>query len=254
MPRFAANLTMLFREHPMLERFAAARQAGFKAVEILFPYDVPGRAIRNALEANDLELALINTPPPNWGAGDRGFGAIAGGEEQFQHDFRRAIRYSSVLKPRHIHIMAGVAKGPEAHDCFVRNLIWATAEAPDQSLTIEPINPIDLPGYFLNDFDQAAAILDEVGAANLNLQFDVYHAQRITGDAIHTWDQHGHRAVHIQVARAEGRHEPDASGAINYPTFFERLDRGGYDGWVSAEYIPEGQTKDGLDWAQLTPS
>lgn len=248
MPRFAANLSMLFREMPLLERFGAARQAGFKAVEVLFPYDEPGNQVLNAIDINKLHLCLINGPPPNYAGGARGFAALPGGEARFEHDFKRVLRYADLLKPQHIHIMAGVASGPEAHAAFVRNLRWAAAQAPGQSLTIEPINPVDMPGYFLNDFDQAAEILDKVAAPNVNLQFDAYHAHRITGDTLAAWDKHGARAVHIQMARAEGRHEPDATGAIDYPAFFARLDADGYDGWVSAEYIPEGLTEEGLGW------
>lgn len=232
----------------MLERFGGARQAGFEAVEILFPYDEPGSALRDALAASGLTMVLINTPPPNWAGGDRGFAAIPGGEARFEHDFRRALRYASVLKPQHIHIMAGVSKGDEARASFVRNLTWAAQEAPQQSLTIEPINPIDMPGYFLNDFDQAIAILDEVNAPNLHLQFDVYHAHRITGDAMQAWETYGHRAAHVQIAQSNGRHEPDSEGQIDYSAFFERLDAQGYDGWVSAEYIPRNDTETGLGW------
>lgn len=248
MPRFAANLSMLFRELPLLERFGAARQAGFNAVEVLFPYDEPGNRVQTAIEVNGVHLCLINCPPPNYAGGERGFAAVPGGEARFEHDFKRVLRYASLLKPQHLHIMAGVTSGPEARDAFVRNLKWAASQAPEQSLTIEPINPRDMPGYFLNEFDQAAEILDEVGAPNLNLQFDAYHAHQITGDVMKAWNIHGHRAVHIQIARAEGRHEPDNTGAIDYSAFFARLDADGYDGWVSAEYIPEGSTEEGLGW------
>ena len=247
MPRFAANLSMLFRELPLLERPSAARDAGFAGVEILFPYDEPGHLIRQALDRAGLPLILINTPPPNWTGGDRGFAAIPGGEERFRHDFRRALRYAQVLGARHIHVMAGVAEGPEARDTFIRNLAWAAATAPEQPLTIEPINTHDMPGYFLDDFDLAAEVLDTVGAPNLALQFDAYHAHRITGDVMGTWAAHGHRAAHVQVAGYPGRHEP-AGGEIDYPAFFARLDSDGYAGFVSGEYTPEGRTEDGIGW------
>ncbi|GGO55145.1 hydroxypyruvate isomerase [Roseovarius pacificus] len=247
MPRFAANLSMLFRELPVLERPAAARDAGFAGVEILFPYDEPGHLIRQALDRAGLPLILINTPPPNWTGGDRGFAAIPGGEERFRHDFRRALRYAQVLGARHIHVMAGVAGGLEARDTFIRNLAWAAATAPEQPLTIEPINTHDMPGYFLDDFDLAAEVLDTVGAPNLALQFDAYHAHRITGDVMGTWAAHGHRAAHVQVAGYPGRHEP-AGGEIDYPAFFARLDSDGYAGFVSGEYAPEGRTGDGIGW------
>lgn len=247
MPRYCANLSMLFREVPLLERFEAAREAGFDAVEILFPYEESGQAILRELARNHLDLILINTPPPNWAGGDRGFAAIPGAEDRFRHDFKRALRYADVLKAKHIHIMSGIADGRAAHDTYVSNLLWAAAEAPAQSLTIEPINPDDMPGYFLNDFDQAIEVLNAVSAPNLNLQFDAYHAHKITGNTLGTWEKYGHRAVHVQVAGAEDRHEP-VQGAIDYPTFFRRLDRDGYSGVVSAEYNPAKDTVSGLGW------
>lgn len=247
MPRFAANLSMLFREHPLLERPAAARDAGFAAVEILFPYDAPGHLFRQALERAGRPLVLINTPPTDWAAGGRGLAAIPGGQDQFRHDFHRALRSAQVLGASHIHVMAGVSQGTEAHDTFVRNLIWASEIAPEHRLTIEPINGHDMPGYFLNDFDLAADILDTVGAPNLALQFDAYHAHRITGDVMATWANHGHRAAHVQVAGYPGRHEP-VGGEIDYNAFFAALDAQGYAGFVSGEYTPVGRTVDGIGW------
>ena len=247
MPRFAANLSMLFTELPLLERPAAARDAGFAAVEVLFPYDEPGHLVRQALDAGGLPLILINAPPPNWTGGDRGFAAIPGQEQRFRHDFRRALRYAQVLGARHIHVMAGVAEGPEARQTFIRNLAWAAETAPEQPLTIEPINPHDMPGYFLDRFDLAAAVLDTVGAPNLALQFDAYHAHRITGDVMATWAAHGHRAAHVQVAGYPGRHEP-TGGEIDHPAFFAGLDASGYAGFVSGEYTPAGRTEPGLGW------
>ncbi len=247
MPRFCANLTMLFPELPFLERFGAARTAGFEAVEVLFPYDAAASDILRLLADNALTLVLINCPPPNYTDGPRGFAAVPGGEDRFRHDFKRAARYAKALGARHLHVMAGVAEGPEAEAVFIDNLRWAAAEALGQSLTIEPINGHDMPGYFLNDFDLAARVLDAVAAPNLNLQFDAYHAQRITGDAAGCWASHGKRAVHVQVAGVPGRHEP-VGGDIDYPAFFARLDADGYQGWVSGEYTPSGRTEDGLSW------
>ena len=250
MPRFAANLTFLFKEVPFLDRFTAARDAGFDAVEILFPYDDPVGEVADRLRDNGLTLALMNTPPPNWAGGDRGFAAVPGLEARFRRDFERCLRYGERLKPRHIHIMAGKAQGLVAQGTFVQNLAWAAALVPDQSLTIEPINPVDMPGYFLNDFDQAAAIIAEVGATNLGLQFDAYHAQIITGDAVAVWGKHGTLVRHVQVAGVPGRHEP-AGGEIDYPAFLARLDAERYGGFVSGEYHPKGRTEDGLGWAGL---
>ncbi len=247
MPRFCANLSWLFPELPFMERFRAAKEAGFDAVEVLFPYDCPAQEMRDKLVWNDLAFVLMNCPPPNPTGGPQGFAAVPGLEDRFRRDFERTLRFARVLKPRHIHIMAGAAEGPEAEAVFIENLRWAATRAPKQSLTIEPINRNDMPGYFLAGFDTAARVLDAVAAPNLGLQFDAYHAHRITGDVAGTWATHGHRAAHVQIAGFPGRHEP-RGGAIDYPAFFARLDAGGYRGWVSAEYTPAGDTLAGLGW------
>lgn len=247
MPRFCANLTFLFTEVPMLDRPSAAARAGFEAVEILFPYEEPAAAVAEKARLAGLPIALINTPPPNWTGGDRGFAAVPGGEARFQSDFDRALRFAKVLKPRHLHVMAGKAEGPQARATYVRNLRWAAERAPDQSLTIEPINPHDMSGYFLNDFALALDILHEVDAPNLRLQFDAYHAHVIHGDALAAWDTCRAATVHVQIAGVPGRHEP-WGGEIDYPAFFAALDAGGYRGWVSAEYHPAGRTEAGLGW------
>lgn len=247
MPRFCANLTFLFTEQPLLQRIAAARAAGFEGVEILFPYDEPAAAIAEEARLNGLKMVLINTPPPNWTGGDRGYAAIPGGEARFEKDFDRALRFAQVLKTEHVHIMAGKAEGVEARATYIRNLRWAAKRAPKQSLTIEPINPHDMPGYFLNDFDQALEILNEISAPNLHLQFDAYHAQIIHGDVFATWEKCAPLTAHIQVAGLPGRHEP-IKGEIDYPRFFKMLDDTGYSGWVSGEYHPKGQTTEGLRW------
>lgn len=247
MPRFAANLTMLFTELPMPARFAAAADAGFRGVEILFPYDLAARELSRAAIAAGVEMVLMNTPPPNWAGGPRGFAALPGGEARFRHDFDRALRVAQALRARHIHIMAGVAEGPQADAAFLANLAWAAERAPRQSLTIEPINRIDMPGYYLADFDLAARIVTGIGAPNLGLQFDAYHAHRITGDVLGTWRQVAPLVRHVQIAGHPGRHEPLA-GDIDYPAFFAALDKAGYDGWVSAEYDPARHTETGLGW------
>lgn len=247
MPKFCANLSWLFTELPFMERFKAAKEAGFDAVEVLFPYDCPAQEMRDQLVWNDLAFVLMNCPPPNATGGAQGFAAIPGLEDRFRRDFERTLRYARVLKPRHIHIMAGAAEGPEAKATFTENLRWAATRAPKQSLTIEPINRTDMPGYFLTDYDIAARVLDAVGAANLSLQFDAYHAHRITGDVMGAWAAHGARAAHIQVAGFPGRNEP-LGGKIDYPSFFARLDSDGYKGWVSGEYAPAGATEAGLGW------
>ena len=240
-----ANLTVLFTELPFLERFGAARAAGFKAVEVLFPYDVAVPDMLDMLGRNELPLALINCPPPNYTGGERGFAAVVG--SRFQQDFRRAVRYAKALGAQHLHIMAGVAEGAEARACFVENLRWAAAFAPEQSLTIEPINRDDMPGYFLCDFDEAKAIILEVGAPNLHMQFDAYHAQKIAGDVMATWERVKDVVGHVQVAQTPDRTAPN-QGEIDYAAFFKVLKKDGYKGWISGEYTPADRTKDSLDW------
>ena len=247
MPHFSANLTMMFTELPLIERFSAAKSAGFDTVEVLFPYDESAADLLDRIVVNALTLALINCPPPNYTDGPRGFAAIPGGQARFRHDFKRSLRYARALGAKHLHVMAGVAAGPKAKAAYIENLAWAAAQAPGQSLTIEPINPYDMPGYFLNDFDLAAAVLDAVAAPNLHLQFDAYHAHRITGDVAGTWARMAARVAHVQVAGYPGRHEP-RGGQIDYVGFFARLDADGYTGWVSGEYTPRGRTEDGLGW------
>ncbi|TNC52474.1 TIM barrel protein [Rubellimicrobium rubrum] len=247
MPRFAANLTLLFTELPFLDRFEAARAAGFDGVEVLFPYDCPAPQILERLDRTGLAMVLMNCPPPNYADGPRGFAAVPAAEARFRTDFRRAARYAATLGAKHLHIMAGAAEGEAARACFVRNLAWAAQSAPRLSLTIEPINGQDMPGYFLQDFGLAAEILERIGAPNLRLQFDAYHAHRLTGDVLGTWDRVRHLVAHVQVGGFPGRHEP-LGGEIDYPAFFARLKAQGYAGWISGEYHPAGATRDGLAW------
>ncbi|TNE63788.1 MAG: hydroxypyruvate isomerase [Rhodobacteraceae bacterium] len=253
MPKFAANLSFLFKEYPFLERFAEAKAAGFKAVEVLFPYDEPASEIAWRMQDLDLEMVLINVPPPNYTGGERGFAAVPGLEERFRRDFKRALRYAEFLKAGHMHIMAGKAKGVVALETYKRNLAWAAQEAPNMSLTIEPINPHDMPGYFLDDFDLAIEVLDAVAELNLGLQFDAYHAQIITGDAMAAWERYAPYVRHIQIAGAPERHEP-VKGLIDYPALFRAVDDSGYSGWISAEYMPKTRTEDGLEWFRQAQS
>lgn len=249
MPKFAANLTMLFTDRPLPDRIAAAADAGFDAVEIPFPYDNPAIEIRNALGRTGLPLVLINAPPPNYTGGAAGHAALPGGSRRFRHDFNRALRYADTLKAARLHVMAGAAEGAEAFDTMVENLRWATQEAPGWNLVIEPMNDADLPGYFLRDFDLAARVIDAVDAPNLGLIFDTYQAERITGDMLACWAEHGHRAHHVQVAGLIDRHEPDGMvDGFDLPGFCAMLDAAGYDGWVGADYHPRGRTTDGLAW------
>lgn len=247
MPRFAANLSMMFAERPFLDRFAAAAAAGFEGVEFLFPYEHEPQAIRDALDAAGLRQALFNCPPGDWAAGERGMAAIPGRESEFRESFAQALRYAEAIRPDRLHVMAGLTSGAQARAAYVANLRWAAEQAPDRVLVIEPINTRDIPGYFLTRSDEAVAVIEEVGAPNLRLQFDLYHAQIMEGDLTRRLERLMPLIEHIQIAGVPDRHEPDA-GEVNFPHLFAELDRLGYDGWVGCEYRPAARTEDGLGW------
>lgn len=245
MPRFAANLTMLFTEVPILSRPELAAQAGFDGVEILFPYEQPTAEWEKALDG--MPLALINTPPGNWIAGDRGFAAVPGEEARFRDGFLRAADVATRLKAERIHVMAGVARGPVAEQTYLENLTWAVEQAPEMALMLEPINAEDIPGYFLNDFDQAARMLDDLNLPQLGLQFDLWHAARIHGNAELVWEDHKDRIRHVQIAGFPARNEP-GGGGFDLPRMCADLDQMAPDVWVSAEYRPQRATVHGLMW------
>ncbi|WP_084861166.1 hydroxypyruvate isomerase family protein [Salibaculum halophilum] len=243
MPRFCANLTTLFTEAPLLERPAQAAAAGFAGAEIALPHDADTAALQRALDTAGLPLALVTCPPPD----PAGLAAVPGQEARFRAVFERSLRTMDALGAQRLRVMSGVAEGPEAAGVFADNLAWAAEAAQGRQLTIAPVNPADRPGDFLDDFSVALALLDEIGAPNLGLQFDAYHAHRITGDVPGTWAAVAPWVRHVRVAGVPGRHEP-AGGAVDYPAFFARLDADGYDGWVGADYHPREATQDGLDW------
>lgn len=245
MPRFAANVTMLFTEVPMLARPDLAREAGFDGVEVLFPYDHAPKDWQAALSG--MPVALINTHPGDWAAGDRGYAAVPGLEDVFRSSFLRAADLAAQLGAGRVHVMAGVARGPQAEATYVENLGWAAAQAPDLQLTIEPLNPDDMPGYFLNDFDQAARIVDDLALPNLGIQFDLWHAARIHGNADAVWARHKSRVNHVQIAGFPGRNEP-GGGGFDLTGLCAELDDSGYSGWISAEYMPARATVHGLMW------
>lgn len=245
MPRFAANLTMLFTEVPMLSRPELAAQAGFDGAEVLFPYDHTTAEWERALAG--MPLALINTPPGNWVAGDRGFAAVPGEENRFRDGFLRAADVASRLKAERVHVMAGVARGPVAEQTYLENLAWAVAQAPDLPLTLEPINPEDMPGYFLNDFDQAARILDDLNQPQIGLQFDLWHAARIHGNANLVWHDHHTRIKHVQIAGFPSRNEP-GGGGFDLTSICAELDARDDNLWIAAEYRPVRATVHGLMW------
>ena len=255
MPRFAANLSMLFTEVPFMERFAAAKAAGFTAVEYLFPYTCDKHELALALQTHGLQQVLHNLPAGDWDAGERGIACHPDRVAEFRDGVQCGIDYASVLRCPQVNCLAG--KIPEglgrdsARACLVSNLRYA-ADALSKAgirLLIEPINCYDIPGFFLNTTAQAADILDAVGSDNLRIQYDIYHAQRMEGELAASMQKYLSRIGHIQIADNPGRNEP-GSGEINYTFLFRHLDAIGYRGWVGCEYKPAGNTAAGLGWLQ----
>ena len=253
MPRFAANLTMLFTEHPFLDRFERAASAGFTAVEFLFPYAFEAVDIKQRLTDHGLTLVLHNLPAGDWDAGERGIACHPDRVAEFRDGVGRAIDYARVLGVPQLNCLAG--KTPHGfadeavRDTLVNNLRYAAAALSDAGLKllIEPINTFDIPGFFLNRTAQALALIDEVGSDNLYVQYDIYHAQRMEGELIATMQKNLARIAHIQLADNPGRNEP-GTGEINYVQVFAAIDRMGYAGWVGCEYKPATTTEAGLGW------
>jgi hydroxypyruvate isomerase len=252
-PRFCANLSLLFTEHAFLDRFAAAASAGFTAVECQFPYDWPADEVAAALREAGLSMVLHNLPAGNWAAGERGIACHPDRVDEFRAGVERALMYARALDCPQLNCLAGIA--PTHTDpallrsTFIDNLRYAAnALALDgRRLLVEPINTFDIPGFYLNRSAQGFELIDAVGVDNLLLQFDLYHAQRMEGELAGTLSRHLERIGHLQIADNPGRHEP-GSGEINFPFLFAHLDTIGYDGWVGCEYLPAAGTVAGLDW------
>jgi hydroxypyruvate isomerase len=255
MPRFAANLTMLFNEVPFLDRFERAARAGFEAVEFLLPYAWSPAEIRQRLDAHRLQLVLHNLPAGNWDAGERGIACHPDRVPEFRAGVAKAIEYAGALGVPRLNCLAG--KRPAGVEeavlrrTLVENLRYAAAELKKAGLRLlmEPINIFDIPGFYVCRTDQALAILDEVGAENAFVQYDLYHAQRMEGELAATAQRHLARIGHVQVADNPGRNEP-GTGEINYAFLFVHLDRIGYEGWIGCEYKPATTTEAGLGWRQ----
>ncbi|VIO65135.1 Hydroxypyruvate isomerase [Bradyrhizobium ivorense] len=253
MPQFAANLTMLFNELPFRERFAAAKAAGFNAVEYLFPYDHDKAMLREELNRYQLTQVLHNLPAGNWGAGERGIAILRDRVDEFRDGVATAIDYAEALDCKQLNCLVGIAP-PEAdpaelNEVLVSNLRFA-ADALGRhgiKLLIEPINTIDIPRFFLNRTEQAARLIAEVGAPNLFIQYDIYHMQIMEGDLARTLQTHLDRIAHVQLADNPGRHEP-GTGEINYSYLFKHLDSLGYSGWIGCEYKPRTTTVESLGW------
>lgn len=255
MPRFSANLSMLFADVPLLARFDRARAAGFDAVELQFPYEVAANAIRQRLSDNGLILVLHNLPAGDWAAGDRGIACNPARQQEFRDVVVKAIDYAKALDVPQLNCLSGMAgdgvSEQIARRTFVENLHYAAEQCRKSGvdLLIEPVNRRDVPGFWLDTVDKALSILDEVGADNLKLQFDIYHAQRSGGEIAATIAKTLDRIGHIQFADNPGRNEP-GTGELNFDFLFAHIDRIGYSGWVGAEYRPAAGTEAGLAWLE----
>jgi hydroxypyruvate isomerase len=253
MPKFAANLTMIFNEVDFLDRFAAAAAAGFKGVEYLFPYPFPKEALADALARNGLTQVLHNLPAGDWGKGERGIACLPGREAEFREGVASAISYAKALRCEQLNCLVGIAP-KDADDKLVRstligNLRYASKALADAGLKllVEPINNYDIPGFYLTKSHQTLALFDEIGEKNLWLQYDIYHMQRSEGELAATLQALLPRIAHVQIADNPGRNEP-GTGEINYDFMFRKLDEIGYAGWVGCEYKPKTTTQEGLGW------
>ncbi|MFJ8078432.1 2-oxo-tetronate isomerase [Streptomyces sp. NPDC096176] len=258
MPRFAANLSMMYTEHDFLDRFAAAAADGFEAVEYLFPYAYDATELRHRLDDHGLKQVLFNAPPGSWESGERGIAALPGREAEVRSGIGRALEYASALGCPRVHVMAGLVP-PDAEpaelaahrDTYLANLAHAAeqAAAAGIDILIEPINGRDMPGYFLSRQAEAHAVVQEVGAANLKVQLDLYHCQIVEGDLTTTLrrDLPTGRVGHLQIAGVPDRHEPDR-GELDVRHLFEVVDDVGFDGWIGCEYHPRAGTSEGLGW------
>jgi hydroxypyruvate isomerase len=253
MPKFSANLTFLYTDLPLLDRFAAAAKSGFKGVEYMSPYEEKKDDLVARLRDNGLTQALHNLPVGDWAAGERGIAILPDRVEEFRRGVAKAIEYAKALGCGQLNCLVGVApksaETPMLRKTLVANLAFAASELGREKirLLIEPCNTRDIPGFFLNRTDQALGLIDEVGSDNLFVQYDIYHAQIMEGDLARTMEAHLPRIAHIQLADNPGRHEP-GTGEINYPFLFGHLDRIGYSGWVGCEYKPLTNTAAGLGW------
>ena len=252
MPKFCANLTFLFNEVDFVERFGAAAKAGFKAVEYMSPYEYGKDQLADQLQQHGLEQVLFNLPAGDWAKGERGIGCHPGRVGEFQDGIGKAIEYAKVLGCKQVNCLAGLCPdAPEDRQraAFVANLKFAALKLKEAGvkLLIEPINTIDIPGFYLTGSRPALEIIDEVGSDNLYLQYDIYHMQVMEGDLARTIEKNLTKIPHMQLADNPGRHEP-GTGEINYDFLFAHIDSIGYKGWIGSEYKPKTSTLEGLGW------
>jgi 2-dehydrotetronate isomerase len=255
MLRFTANIGFLFTEHPLLERFAAARAAGFEAVECPYPYEHSVDELRAAIAGAGVRVTGINTPAGDRAAGEWGFAGVPGQEARFARDFDLALRYATALAASMMHVLAGIVPTDTreaARATYLANLRMAAAKAEAAGLTLllEPLNRHDAPGYLMSHADDIAAVIAELGSPHVKLLFDAYHIQIMDGDLIRRLQRHKDIIGHVQIAGVPGRNEPDAENEVNFPAFLHALEATGYRGWVGAEYRPRAGTEAGLGWLQ----
>ena len=253
MPKFAANLTMLYNEVDFLDRFDAAAKDGFKGVEYLFPYPYEKQQLVDRLKKNSLTQALHNLPAGDWAGGERGIAVLPDRVNEFQDGVGKAIDYATALGCKKVNVLAGITpKNVDAgkvRETFVSNLKFAAGKLKDAGITLvmEPINTFDIPGFYLHHTQQALDLIADVGSDNLLVQYDIYHMQRMEGELAATMQKNFAKIGHLQIADNPGRNEP-GTGEINYPFLFGFIDKLGYDGWIGAEYKPAGKTSAGLGW------
>ena len=255
MPRFCANLSLLFNEHPFLDRFAAAAKAGFRAVEYQFPYEFDKQEVADRAKAAGVEVVLFNLPSGDWEKGERGIACLSSRMSEFRDGVGRAVAYAQAAGCKRINMLSGIAESRtrlseiSMRQTFISNLRYASRELDRAgiALMVEPVNTRTVPGVYVRNTAQALGLIDEGDVKNAKLQYDVFHMQIMEGDLASTIAMHLARIGHIQIGDVPDRHEP-GTGEINFPWLFEYLDRIGYEGWIGAEYIPAGGTVEGLAW------
>jgi hydroxypyruvate isomerase len=253
MPKFNANLTMLFTEVDFLERFKKAADQGFEGVEYLFPYDWPAGQLAALLDQHGLKQVLHNLPAGDWGAGERGIACLPGRQQEFQDGVGRAIEYAKTLDCPALNCLVGLTPASVSAEVVQQTLLDNLRFAADElsregiKLLVEPLNDKDIPGFHLVTSKATIALLDELAHPNIKLQYDIYHMQRMEGELINTISQLADRIGHIQLADNPGRHEP-GTGEINWKNLFKAIDETGYQGWIGCEYIPAAGTEAGLGW------
>lgn len=258
MTRLAANISTMFHEHDFPTRVDAAAACGFRALECQFPYDTPAAELKARLEATGLELVLLNAPPGDFAAGDRGLASVDGREDDYRTSIETALTYADQVGCPHIHVMAGCPTDGEATRRFIDRVGWAADHVADAGvdILIEPMSRRDVPGYLLSGSRQAERVIEQVGRANVKLQFDTYHLQVNEGDLVQSFERCLPVVGHVQMSSNPGRHEVD-QGELDHRWLLGEFDRLGYDGWIGCEYRPRAGTVEGLGWAQphgITPT